>query len=1089
MAIIYTYPRVINPDGTELIVVSETKNKNATRIMYVQDIWDHFDCSHCDFCTTSISKLTPSLGDSISATGCDYEVSLISSDGTVSIIGDALTDTIDFKVAESGCPTTYVVKPVSCDPDTSECVISTKTNYWFFTCDETLGALAPGYINNFKITGVEAYHPGASSGEDCWWIEEVSYSATATTCEECCCELEGVYSYLRCECPTGEWPAWSIGGTLIPEEIFLDPSGQVWGVCPTVDVKIGPDGEHWCYTKGDEVCDPAGFWNVQDPCVDCGQPRICECESIVPTYTWEKCDDETQVTVASDAGAPAIGESVEYCCPDGKVSVPECWKYLGDLGLPLSGVLPACPVSPSFIDCKCCENKCVWEYTACLPNTSSLPNTIHYDAGRNEANCECLDPYSNPVFSNGEETWCYSLEGESCEDPTGGISYVTEAFCEDADYCPPAGDPVYTFTRCDGSAAVSTALSEITLFGATPITDYVDASGCIFASLALAPGSETCWVITEGGINSGTPITITSDPIDYSGFGDNCCECCLHPCNYQYTPCDGAPKDAPPFVIVEIPADDCASGVAPGAVKIEYLPGDFWCYIEPTKVCAPLTHSASAFGDDCDLCTEYYRYWACTDDEPEYYFTNNAIEDTDITSLTFPAILSIGTEDDCGNLPCCINIEEWVNDGEAQTSITDYGCDTAYVEEKDCDCCKNLNIAKYQACAESGDFCNTFGPYYVDTCLQWGTALSVGAHPKYIQFEVNPGEFCCFEEVPNEDCKPASDGIPPINDNGGAGFEDCLCAEDVFYQYKICGPSMWTDTDTDLSAYDGNVWADGDGNCYDIQVGGLGGPIIDPATLFVTPYSAGPPGTTPCDCCVYKDIRIYVKCPLSTLADCASMPNKVNLDMSGIVPPDLVMVTDITGPLSCCYYLDEELPCDAATPNYTYSTLVGTCDDGEIPEECIAAVEERWLYESCTGCETLVSTSQFHSDGTTAFWYDCCWYEVPAGPVVDSSLDNVPALADVHQVPIPCDIALVNTMMLWTNCLDASREIIWDCTCTLDEPYAIGTTINGLTGTDAGGLPISPDDCWELIAPINLPPSDVVCDEPVIVKCGEDPCL
>ncbi len=211
--------------------------------------------------------------------------------------------------------------------------------------------------------------------------------------------------------------------------------------------------------------------------------------------------------------------------------------------------------------------------------------------------------------------------------------------------------------------------------------------------------------------------------------------------------------------------------------------------------------------------------------------------------------------------------------------------------------------------------------------------------------------------------------------------------------------------------------------------------------------------------------------------------------LNGIVPPDLVMVTDILGPLSCCYYLDEELPCDAATPNYTYSTLVGTCDDGEIPEECIAAVEERWLYESCTGCETLVSTSQFHSDGTTAFWYDCCWYEVPAGPVVDSSLDNVPALADVHQVPIPCDVALANTMMLWTNCLDASREIIWDCTCTIDEPYAIGTTINGLTGTDAGGLPISPDDCWELIAPINLPPSDVVCDEPVIVKCGEDPCL
>ena len=71
MAIIYTYPRVINPDGTELIVVSETKNKNATRIMYVQDIWDHFDCSHCDFCTTSISEITSPFGDTVTALACD----------------------------------------------------------------------------------------------------------------------------------------------------------------------------------------------------------------------------------------------------------------------------------------------------------------------------------------------------------------------------------------------------------------------------------------------------------------------------------------------------------------------------------------------------------------------------------------------------------------------------------------------------------------------------------------------------------------------------------------------------------------------------------------------------------------------------------------------------------------------------------------------------------------------------------------------------------------------------------------------------------------------------------------------------------
>ena len=38
MAIIYTYPPVTNPDGTELVVVSDTKNQNATRLMSIGQI-------------------------------------------------------------------------------------------------------------------------------------------------------------------------------------------------------------------------------------------------------------------------------------------------------------------------------------------------------------------------------------------------------------------------------------------------------------------------------------------------------------------------------------------------------------------------------------------------------------------------------------------------------------------------------------------------------------------------------------------------------------------------------------------------------------------------------------------------------------------------------------------------------------------------------------------------------------------------------------------------------------------------------------------------------------------------------------------
>ena len=212
MAIIYTYPPVTDPDGTELIVVSETKNKNSTRLISLAGICDFCDETSCDH---SFRYVTTSSGIPAEAVGCNDGLELISSDATIDITNTG--NIIDFKGA-SGCPTTYVVKPVTCNPDTSECIISNKTQYWIYTCDETLGALAPGYINNFTITGVHPYHPsGPGSETNCFWIEEANYNATSTTCEECCCVLEGVYSYLRCECSEGEWPAWSIGGTLIPE--------------------------------------------------------------------------------------------------------------------------------------------------------------------------------------------------------------------------------------------------------------------------------------------------------------------------------------------------------------------------------------------------------------------------------------------------------------------------------------------------------------------------------------------------------------------------------------------------------------------------------------------------------------------------------------------------------------------------------------------------------------------------------------------------------------------------------------------------------------------------------------------------------
>ena len=65
MAIIYTYPRLNNPDGTELIVVSETKNKNSTRLITLAGICDFCDETSCDhsFRYVQTSSSTPAEAD------------------------------------------------------------------------------------------------------------------------------------------------------------------------------------------------------------------------------------------------------------------------------------------------------------------------------------------------------------------------------------------------------------------------------------------------------------------------------------------------------------------------------------------------------------------------------------------------------------------------------------------------------------------------------------------------------------------------------------------------------------------------------------------------------------------------------------------------------------------------------------------------------------------------------------------------------------------------------------------------------------------------------------------------------------------
>jgi len=175
MAIIYTYPPVTNPDGTELIVVSETKNKNSTRLITLAGICEFCDDTYgCDHSFRYIQTSSVTRGEAV---GCNDELKFISSDATIDITNSG--NEVDFKGA-SGCPTTYVLKPTTCNEE-DECVVSEIPQEWLFTCDPSFAGLVPGYVT---ITNNGT--PVVTDFGECWYAEFWAPVATGTTCEICC---------------------------------------------------------------------------------------------------------------------------------------------------------------------------------------------------------------------------------------------------------------------------------------------------------------------------------------------------------------------------------------------------------------------------------------------------------------------------------------------------------------------------------------------------------------------------------------------------------------------------------------------------------------------------------------------------------------------------------------------------------------------------------------------------------------------------------------------------------------------------------------------------------------------------------------
>ena len=118
MAIIYTYPKLTNPQGNELIVVSDVNNKNATRLITIADIASLVPGGGGGGCTSAISGILTGAGSYIPPL-CN-EVTFAGSG--INISADQATATITFTVPPSSitCATTNQIGGIKAYPTQTE---------------------------------------------------------------------------------------------------------------------------------------------------------------------------------------------------------------------------------------------------------------------------------------------------------------------------------------------------------------------------------------------------------------------------------------------------------------------------------------------------------------------------------------------------------------------------------------------------------------------------------------------------------------------------------------------------------------------------------------------------------------------------------------------------------------------------------------------------------------------------------------------------------------------------------------------------------------------------------------------------------
>ena len=482
MAIIYTYPRLTNPQGNELIVVSDVNNKNATRLITL----------------ASIASLVP--------------------------VG-------------SGCATTYVLKPVICD--SGNCTSSEFSNSWLYTCKEEFAQFADtGTVVNIKNNNKPVE---GNTNSDCWYVETWSPIPTATTCENCCTDAQvDICIYLPCSSPAsenGEARAndevsnkYSSCSNNIPFPVIVEnPLGQ--GCDPVIHVTHSPSGDSCCMQlQSTSVGAPGNATPdiVVSPVSDCNDAMCQEAPDLNRQYTKCQTDcitSELPETYIINENLGALGPVIIVTYDDGVDTQESCYER-GGMVAESPTVLPNVTATQNKSE-ECAagvENgSCidvVDVYTICPSSEGTgAPQQIY-------TTVTAINPGEVIVVEiNGVEA-CYTKEPETeCRKLTQGITNITTTptnDCEDTAYCP-AADTFYQIRPCGEENFVNTS---------TDLSAYAPLSG------TYVWGSEgDCYEIKQGGDGVGNPAPDFTGYTDYTNSPTNPCFCCINYNVFEYEKC------------------------------------------------------------------------------------------------------------------------------------------------------------------------------------------------------------------------------------------------------------------------------------------------------------------------------------------------------------------------------------------------------------------------------------------------------------------------------------------------------------------------------------------------------------------------